>query len=233
MAIVKLVARRGHDRRAARDRRRSAAVPLPRGRLRPAGASRAGSGRPVTIARAEVVEVAGQQKLLRWTTPGLAHAAVFWGFMVLVLTIVEGFGALFSPTFHIPVIGNWPALGFVEDLFAVLVPARRRRLHRHPVARVAHGTRTLVAVLRLTPRRGLVHPVHDRQRGVDPHARPGRPDQRRGRQQHRQPAVPARRLRLAVDRLAAGPARGRPPTRSSPPSRSCSPWACSWGSPCS
>ena len=40
--------------------------------------------------------------------------------MVLVLTIVEGFGALFSPTFHIPVIGNWPALGFVEDLFAVL-----------------------------------------------------------------------------------------------------------------
>ena len=72
------------------------------------------------IARAEVVEVAGQRKLLRWTAPGLAHLAVFWGFMVLVLTIIEGFGALFSPTFQIPVIGNWPALGFVEDLFAVL-----------------------------------------------------------------------------------------------------------------
>ena len=72
------------------------------------------------IARAEVVEVAGQRKLLRWTAPGLAHLAVFWGFLVLVLTIIEGFGALFSPTFHIPVIGNWPALGFLEDLFAVL-----------------------------------------------------------------------------------------------------------------
>ncbi|HET9020888.1 MAG TPA: (Fe-S)-binding protein [Ornithinibacter sp.] len=71
------------------------------------------------IARAEVVEVAGQRKLLRWTAPGVAHLAVFWGFMVLVLTIIEGFGALFSPTFHIPVIGTWPALGFVEDLFAV------------------------------------------------------------------------------------------------------------------
>ncbi len=77
-------------------------------------------GRTGDIARAEVVEVAGQQKLLRWTAPGLAHLAVFWGFVVLVLTIIEGFGALFSPTFHIPVIGNWPALGFLEDLFAVL-----------------------------------------------------------------------------------------------------------------
>ncbi len=77
-------------------------------------------GRTGDIARAEVVEVAAQRKLLTWTAPGLAHLAVFWGFIVLVLTIVEGYGALFSPTFHIPVIGNWPALGFVEDLFAVL-----------------------------------------------------------------------------------------------------------------
>ena len=77
-------------------------------------------GKTGDMARAEVVEVAGQRKLLRWTAPGLAHVAVFWGFTVLVLTIVEGFGALFSPTFQIPVIGNWPALGFVEDLFAVL-----------------------------------------------------------------------------------------------------------------
>ena len=77
-------------------------------------------GRTGDIARAEVVEVAAQRKLLTWTAPGLAHLAVFWGFIVLVLTIIEGYGALFSPTFHIPVIGNWPALGFIEDLFAVL-----------------------------------------------------------------------------------------------------------------
>lgn len=77
-------------------------------------------GRTGDIARAEVVEVAAQKKLLRWTAPGLAHFAVFWGFLVLVLTIIEGYGALFSPTFHIPVIGMWPALGFFEDLFAVI-----------------------------------------------------------------------------------------------------------------
>lgn len=57
--------------------------------------------------------------LYRVGAPGLAHFAVFWGFLVLVLTIIEGYGALFSPTFHIPVIGMWPAL-FFEDLFAVI-----------------------------------------------------------------------------------------------------------------
>jgi hypothetical protein len=77
-------------------------------------------GRTGDIARAEVVEVAAQKKLLRWTGPGLTHFAVFWGFLVLVLTIIEGYGALFSPTFHIPLIGMWPALGFFEDLFAVI-----------------------------------------------------------------------------------------------------------------
>ena len=73
--------------------------------------------------KAELVEVAAQRKLLRWTAPGLAHAAVFWGFCVLLLTIVEAFGAIFNPTFQIPIIGNWPALGFIQDLFALLCVA--------------------------------------------------------------------------------------------------------------
>ena len=190
-------------------------------------------GRTGDIARAEVVEVAGQRKLLRWTAPGLAHLAVFWGFVVLVLTIVEGFGALFSPTFHIPVIGNWPALGFVEDLFAVLCLARRRRLHGHPAARVAQGARPVLAVLRLAPRRCLVHPLHDRQRRVDPHAGPGRPDQRRGRQHA---PTPCRSCAAPSSRSGSPPCwprSGRPPTRSSPRSPCCSPSACCWGSPSS
>lgn len=73
--------------------------------------------------KAELVEVLGQRKLFRWTGPGLAHAAVFWGFCVLLLTIIEGFGALFDPRFQIPIVGNWPALGFVEDLFALMCVA--------------------------------------------------------------------------------------------------------------
>jgi hypothetical protein len=73
-----------------------------------------------TVARAELVEVLGQRRLFAWTAPGMAHAAVFWGFLVLVLTIIEGFGSLFDPHFAIPVIGNYAALGFIEDLFALL-----------------------------------------------------------------------------------------------------------------
>ena len=73
-----------------------------------------------TTVKAELAEVAGQRRLLRWTAPGAAHAAVFWGFLVLLLTILEAFGSLVDATFQIPVVGNWPALGFVEDLFALL-----------------------------------------------------------------------------------------------------------------
>ncbi len=77
-------------------------------------------GSLATTLRAELSEVAGQRRLLRWTAPGMAHAAVFWGFMVLLLTIIEAFGSLFDGRFQIPVIGNWPVLGFLEDLFALL-----------------------------------------------------------------------------------------------------------------
>ncbi|HVN11993.1 MAG TPA: (Fe-S)-binding protein [Kineosporiaceae bacterium] len=71
--------------------------------------------------RAEAVEVLGQRKLLRWTVPGVAHVFTFWGFILLMLTVVEGYGALFVRDFSIPVIGHQPWLGFLEDLMAVLV----------------------------------------------------------------------------------------------------------------
>jgi len=68
-------------------------------------------------------EVIGQRKLLKWTVPGAAHAATFWGFIVLVLTIIEAYGDLFSRTFAIPGIGHWAWIGFIEDLFSVGVLA--------------------------------------------------------------------------------------------------------------
>ncbi|MHB8681464.1 MAG: heterodisulfide reductase-related iron-sulfur binding cluster [Acidimicrobiales bacterium] len=70
---------------------------------------------------AELVEVGGQKKLLKRPGPGLAHAFTFWGFTILLLTIIEAFGDLFSKTFAIPGIGTSPILGFIEDLFAVAV----------------------------------------------------------------------------------------------------------------
>jgi Fe-S oxidoreductase len=71
----------------------------------------------------QATEVIGQRKLLQWTVPGAAHALTFWGFIVLILTIIEAYGDLFSRTFAIPLIGHWAVIGFLEDLFAVGVLA--------------------------------------------------------------------------------------------------------------
>ena len=78
---------------------------------------------PGRDAGVEATEVIGQRKLLKWTVPGAAHAATFWGFIVLLLTIIEAYGDLFSRTFAIPGIGHWAFIGFIEDLFAVGVLA--------------------------------------------------------------------------------------------------------------
>ena len=77
-------------------------------------------GRDVEV---QATEVFGQRKLLKWSVPGLAHFFTFWGFIILIFTIIEAYGDLFSRTFAIPGIGHSFALGFVEDLFAVLVLA--------------------------------------------------------------------------------------------------------------
>jgi Fe-S oxidoreductase len=74
---------------------------------------------PGREAETQLTEVVGQRKLLKWTVPGMAHAATFWGFLVLLLTIIEAYGALFSRTFALPWIGHWAVTGFLEDLFAV------------------------------------------------------------------------------------------------------------------
>jgi Fe-S oxidoreductase len=70
---------------------------------------------------AEATEVLGQKKLLKWTVPGIAHVFAFWGFIVLGTAILEATGALFISDFAIPIIGRWAILGFLQDLFAVLV----------------------------------------------------------------------------------------------------------------
>jgi len=73
------------------------------------------------VTEAEVVEVAGQKKLLKWTVPGLAHFFTMWGFTVLFTTIIEAYGGLFNRDFHIPFIGQSNWLAFTEDFFSVAV----------------------------------------------------------------------------------------------------------------
>jgi Fe-S oxidoreductase len=78
---------------------------------------------PGRDAGTEAAEVLGQRKLLKWSVPGTAHFLTFWGFTILLLTIIESFGALFWRTFSLPWIGHWAFIGFAEDLVAVGVLA--------------------------------------------------------------------------------------------------------------
>ena len=57
---------------------------------------------PGTDLGVETSEVLGQRKLLKWTVPGVAHFLTFWGFTILLLTIIESYGALFDRTFSLP-----------------------------------------------------------------------------------------------------------------------------------
>ena len=76
---------------------------------------------PGTDLGVETTEVLGQRKLLKWTVPGTAHFLTFWGFTILLLTIIESYGDLFDRTFSLPWIGHWAFIGFLEDLVAVAV----------------------------------------------------------------------------------------------------------------
>ena len=69
----------------------------------------------------EVTVVLGQRKLLQRLGPGLMHAFIFWGFLVLLTTILEVGGEVVSDTFALPFVGRTAWLGFVQDLFATLV----------------------------------------------------------------------------------------------------------------
>jgi Fe-S oxidoreductase len=78
---------------------------------------------PRTDLGVETAEVLGQLRLLRWAVPGTAHLLTFWGFTILLLTIIESYGDLFDRTFSLPWVGHWPFIGFLEDLVAVGVLA--------------------------------------------------------------------------------------------------------------
>jgi Fe-S oxidoreductase len=69
----------------------------------------------------QISEVLGQRKLLKWSIPGLAHFFTMWGFIILLTVYIEAYGLLFQPNFHIPIIGRWDALGFLQDFFATAV----------------------------------------------------------------------------------------------------------------
>jgi Fe-S oxidoreductase len=104
--------------------------------------------RPADVGRRvknEVEIVLGQRKLLQRLVPGLMHAFIFWGFLVLFPTIVMAMIAAVDKHAELPWLGHQTWFGWMVDVFIVLVlvgivtavvirklvrPARFRGSHR-------------------------------------------------------------------------------------------------------
>lgn len=75
--------------------------------------------------RGVVVYMGAQKRLFKVFVPGTAHFFIFWGFVLLSLTIfmaiVEGLLAFISPHIAVPVLGTFGPLALVQDILAVCV----------------------------------------------------------------------------------------------------------------
>ena len=74
-------------------------------------------------AKQEAVVVVGQSKLLYRLVPGLVHAAIFWGFLVLFPTIVIAMIGAVDPHATLPWLGEQGWYALLVDVFALLVLA--------------------------------------------------------------------------------------------------------------
>ena len=104
--------------------------------------------------------------------------------------VPRGLRGAVRPDFHIPFVGRWDALGFLQDFFAVAVLLGIITFAIIRLRQRAQGVRPRLPLLRLAHRRRLADPVHDLQRHLDLRALP----RRRG--QHRQPPVRLGRVLL-------------------------------------
>ncbi len=72
-----------------------------------------------------IVYVGAQLRLFRFWLPGTAHFFIFWGFLLLSLTILqaiaEGLVAFVNPDYSLPIIGSFGPLALVQDFFALFV----------------------------------------------------------------------------------------------------------------
>ena len=71
--------------------------------------------------RNEATIVLGQRKLLQRIGPGLIHAFIFWGFLVLTPTIIIAMIGVVDKHATFPWLGDQGWFAFLADLFAVLV----------------------------------------------------------------------------------------------------------------
>ncbi len=71
--------------------------------------------------RNEVVIALGQRKLLQRLVPGLMHAFIFWGFIVLLPTVAMAMIAIVQRGATLPWLGHQGWFALLVDVFAVLV----------------------------------------------------------------------------------------------------------------
>ncbi|CCH90558.1 putative Fe-S oxidoreductase [Modestobacter italicus] len=83
------------------------------------------------------VESLGHTRMLKWSAIGAAHWFVFLGFYGLFLTLVEAFGEVWDPEWHLPLIGEWSLWNLFVDVI---------------------GTGTVLGIVYLIIRRQLDHP---------------------------------------------------------------------------
>ena len=69
----------------------------------------------------EVEIVLGQRKLLKRLVPGLAHAFIFYGFVVLLPTILMAMIAAVDKHAELPWLGRQTWFGWLVDVFVVMV----------------------------------------------------------------------------------------------------------------
>ncbi len=79
------------------------------------------SGDTALRVRNEAVVVLGQRKLLQRLVPGLVHAFIFWGFVVLFPTILMAMLGAVDRDWSIPWLGGQGWFALMVDVFATLV----------------------------------------------------------------------------------------------------------------
>ncbi|MDR7417515.1 MAG: (Fe-S)-binding protein [Armatimonadota bacterium] len=70
-----------------------------------------------------IVQVIAHRRVLRRPFAGVLHLFIFYGFLVLLSTIVQAFGEAFVPGWTLPLVGAAPWVALTQDIFVVLVLA--------------------------------------------------------------------------------------------------------------
>ncbi|WP_219412477.1 (Fe-S)-binding protein [Pseudonocardia nigra] len=69
--------------------------------------------------RTMLVETLGHTRMLKWSHVGVFHWLVMVGFGGLFLALVEAYGEVWNPRFHLPLIGEWGPYNLLVEVLAV------------------------------------------------------------------------------------------------------------------